>query len=1129
MAVIQSFVTGNSGGGKTSTKLKGSMPDVSYYIKRAAPIVQSMQRQRTQQQQTQTRQSNFDNSKTNAEKFAQEAQQANSFTGIAKNTLGGLNPFNQDNAYKTLGKEVISHPLDTAQSAVSGVYKGGVAPLLKLASYLMPGVNNSVLAPGIRENIDRVGQAISPKNPNDVQQSIGGGFNMAGTVVGPYKVAGEAVSLLSKTPQVAKLLPYLAKSKNLQELLGFIGGGQISTDAKDVQGRLQQAGTDTALFGAGKVAGGIVNSFKSRVGVPQVNTIDTTVGKTNQVPEKPTINGLKTNAQDVSVRNANLQNTQPLVSDIRPYDSTNTKPAGMQPTYGQLDLSGNVTGDVKNIKVTGGQGSEHSIPILKQDFATRMAKSGKEVNITDKQGNLVPGELQKAIDYALTNAKDKIRLNYHNQTPERNIEDIFGPHASIVKQYLSESAAKNETSRMKWYDSQVKEIGGAFDQLGLKLKNAEDKLAFQYAEKTLSLKDLQKQAPSTWKNIVSAADLGRQKYNTYLDQINAKLAQYGYDSIPKRADYVTHTNELSIFDNMFGGLTNIAKEKIPAVMQMIHMQTKPGKEFFKYGLKRKGGAFEESLINAMDAYLTPASNQIFHTDTAQAARTFEKVLKAQLERNPQGQQLGNFTSWVTDYINGLTGKGSDLDRSVEKLIGRQLPASIAWLRSRTSANMVGGNISSALTNLIPLTQSIATTEKLSAGKGLIESFNTPFSKTPNLIDGVESAFLTRRYGGANRIKTTLGDAISKKFGWLFSAIDKFTSHSVVSGKYYEGIANGLSPQKAMASADQYGARILADRSFGQLPTLFNSKTAGLITQFQLEVNNQVSFLLKDIPKMAGGNKLKLASMLGQVTLYSYIYNNLFENATGRRPAVDPIGLIQKTTGDFQSGNDKKWQNLVGNVSNQLPYASTFTGGGRIPLNAASPDFTKLASGDILGGFKGPLSYVLPPSGGGQAKKTLEGLQTYNQGYSAMPSGDVRTPVEQNTPNLLRSVLFGQYSTPEVRSFYNNNKQPLGGNAADLFKQLPQNERQSYYDQKMQQRTLDARATEIHKQQKDLILQGIMGGKSDLIKQGVALDPKWAKDNFTSLMKEGKDTRSPSDKALLEQLQFNKKLTNPFYR
>jgi hypothetical protein len=259
------------------------------------------------------------------------------------------------------------------------------------------------------------------------------------------------------------------------------------------------------------------------------------------------------------------------------------------------------------------------------------------------------------------------------------------------------------------------------------------------------------------------------------------------------------------------------------------------------------------------------------------------------------------------------------------------------------------------------------------------------------------------------------------------AVDNFTSGTIVRGKYYEGIKQGLSPVQAMKRADDWAERIISGRSLGSMPTLFNSQMLGFITQFQLEVNNQLSFMFKDIPR--NYNIPAAASALGQVFLYSYLFNNLYERAFGRRPAFDPIAVAQRGYEDYTNPDLKEGQatkNLVKNVGEQLPFTSTLTGG-RIPLGAAVPDLPALIKGEstMKREFSKPLFHLLPPTGGGQLKKTLEGISAFDKGASTSESGRVRYVIPQTAENRIRTVIAGQYSTPEARTYFREGTAPLG--------------------------------------------------------------------------------------------------------
>jgi hypothetical protein len=156
---------------------------------------------------------------------------------------------------------------------------------------------------------------------------------------------------------------------------------------------------------------------------------------------------------------------------------------------------------------------------------------------------------------------------------------------------------------------------------------------------------------------------------------------------------------------------------------------------------------------------------------------------------------------------------------------------------------------------------------------------------------------------------------------------------------------------------------------------------------------------------------------------------------GRRPAFDPIGVTQQTYEDYTNPDMKKGQatkNLVGNVANQLPFASTFTGG-RLPISSALPDVAGLVQGTttpIKEATK--MSQFVLPTGGGQIRKTVEGIQSFNKGGSFTPSGNLRFPIPQNPVNAVKSAVFGQYATPEANKYFRNGDTPKSEKQTAIF-------------------------------------------------------------------------------------------------
>jgi hypothetical protein len=674
--------------------------------------------------------------------------------------------------------------------------------------------------------------------------------------------------------------------------------------------------------------------------------------------------------------------------------------------------------------------------LITEPAASRLLKEGAVGTKAYKGGLLSKDFPSKVLSSDVV--KDRGPFSYQRESLLRNIEDTFGREANTgkqVKQYFYDPIVANETKSVQFRDALKKDITTTFKDLGItKRGSKEDMAAADLIEGKITLEQLKSEFPSKWQNIVSASEKGRAVYKDLLGRINKAIEPYGYSPIPERSNYVTHTQQISELTNKFGSLLNFSKEKLPTEMSGINMDVKPGKQFFKFGLKRQGGSTHEGLITALDKYIEPASKQIFHTEDIQRGRAMLDYLSK--SAGPQDSKLSNFNSYLSMYTDSLAGKKNVIDRPFEKVFGRKILNVGSWAKGRTGANMVGGNVSSALTNYIPFTQSISTTSKPAVVKGLWEGLKIPFGDL-NTIDGVQSGYLTRNFP-KNDLFPTLGQKTIKTSGILFNLVDKFTKKSVIAAKYFEKIAKGLKPQEAMNAADEYGSRVLVDRSYGQTPLIFGSKTLGAFTQFQTEVNNQMSFVFKDIPKNFGYNKVQIASALAQFTVLSYVFNNIYEKITGRRPQIDPIHLVQSFVSGLQQGesvmsmlNPTDSNTPVGEFVSNLPFNPA---GGRLPIGAAIPNPFAIAAGTSTfeKEIKKPLYYLLPPTAGGQIKKTIEGIGAYSKQASVTDKGQVRFPIAQTPQNAIRTALFGQYSTPEARTYFNENQRPLSDKQSQFY-------------------------------------------------------------------------------------------------
>ena len=411
------------------------------------------------------------------------------------------------------------------------------------------------------------------------------------------------------------------------------------------------------------------------------------------------------------------------------------------------------------------------------------------------------------------------------------------------------------------------------------------------------------------------------------------------------------------------------------------------------------------------------------------------------------------------HTNILAGKKNSYDRQWEQGLNRHIYSVMTNVQNRMSANMVLFNVRSALTNFIPITQSWAQVSPLRSLQAAKDTIANAI-QDDGLIN--KSTFLTNRLREADNLYKTNWDKILDKSGIMFEIVDNISSQVVWRSKYSQNISNGMSENEAIKNADQFAENVIAGRSKGNMPTLFEAKNplVKAFTMFQLEVNNQYGYFFKDLPNDLKAEtehfKFNLAKAYTTAFVGAYIYNALSEQVSGSDAALDPIGIIEdllKDLGLFDDDDEEKdvgeaFLNLTGNVVEELPFVGGLLGGGRIPISSAVPysgegfmggleafteDVSNFKDGgweNILNELKNPLFNVVLPVGGGQLKKTAQGLGMFNTDEdhpiagSYTDSGNLRFPVEDTLGNRIQAGIFGQYASKNAREYFDNGYAPL---------------------------------------------------------------------------------------------------------
>ena len=580
----------------------------------------------------------------------------------------------------------------------------------------------------------------------------------------------------------------------------------------------------------------------------------------------------------------------------------------------------------------------------------------------------------------------------------------------------------------------------------------------------------------------------RKIYDELFQQMNDARVRNGYEPINYRRGYFPHFqpgNGDGILD-AFGRALGISTEvtALPTTINGLTHTFKPGIRYMGNALERLGFNTAYDAVEGFDRYIEGAADVIYHTDNIQRLRalarqaryrTGDDGIRKQVDdvrADPRWTEsekekrindiyengrftLSNFVLELDEYTNLLANKKSRYDRSMETQAGRRIYNLTKWLENRVAANMVAVNPASWLTNFTPLTQGGAMVGYRELLTGMWDTLKA-YKENDGFVD--RSTFLTNRRGSDPLVRAwseNMSAIASQPMTW----IDSFVADSLVRARYSQNLKNGLSEQAAMDDADSWAARVIADRSKGATPTLFqrSNPLAKLFTQFQLEGNNHLSYLTKDMPReyKEKGKKVLAAALL-KIALGAFLFDELFEFFIGRRPSLDPIGILNDTAGDltgyelpnlvslgaglltgdvpdFETERANGYEtvaNLTGNILESTPFVGSLLGGGRLPVTNALPgaDAAKVFNGELPWNKRistaakelgKPLTYLALPFGGGQLKKVFQGVKAVAQGgrYSIDSSGEkiLQYPVYNDSitdavGNLLTGTIFGVTST-----------------------------------------------------------------------------------------------------------------------
>lgn len=697
--------------------------------------------------------------------------------------------------------------------------------------------------------------------------------------------------------------------------------------------------------------------------------------------------------------------------------------------------------------------------------------------------------------------------------------------------------------------------------------------------------DLWKENPNLdQKKIRDAVDSFRKIYDELFQQMNEVRVRNGYEPINYRSGYFPHFQTgdgdgiLAAFGRAMGISTDVTA--LPTAINGLTHTFRPGIQWFGNAQERLGFNTAYDAVEGFDKYIEGVADVIYQTDNIQKLRqlanqvryrTTDEEIRKQVnavlasDKPEQDKQreiediyknarftLSNFVVALEEYTNLLANKKSMYDRTLESDIGRWWYNFAKRMVSKVGANMVAINPTSWVTNLIPLAQATAGIHTADILRGMRDTISG-MNKQDGIVE--RSTFLTNRRGSDPVVKAwqqtkkpskiapkavkTIGELLGKagdKLSSPMEIIDNFTSESLIRARYAQNLRKGLSEQNAMDEADAWVAGLMADRSKGAMPTLFQRQGPvwKAITQYQLEPNNQLSFLLKDMPReLHGAAAVVIIWSIIKFSIAAFVYDELYEFLFGRRPALDPLDMLLGTAGDlngWEVPNLIEWatnkargeeteirkepkglyeasQNLIESVIDQTPFAPVPLAliggdidGGRLPIANAWPDMGKLLNAalnnemagskrleilkDELGGTIG--TYILPPFGGGLGKKAVQTISGAMQGgrYKLNNEGErqLQYPIYSDEPkeaiwNVIYGSIAGPTALPTGREWIESGFKSLSVKETTAYNEM----KKVGTDDEYAYETIQAyKAAETNQEKRDIIRNADMPGEAKAV-------------------------------------------------
>ena len=673
--------------------------------------------------------------------------------------------------------------------------------------------------------------------------------------------------------------------------------------------------------------------------------------------------------------------------------------------------------------------------------------------------------------------KDISGFSSQSRDVYRNFEAVFGEKFPEVKKVILDPFDKSKGDMVdeitKLADDLEKNV---VKKYGIQRGSKESAAIQLYGEGLISHEELiAKVGSDRVEAILASVAYFRKAYDRLIDEVNVVRKKIFPNDpsklIPKRKDYFRHFQEMS---DGFKALINLFDTPAGIKPELAGLSefTKPKSKFLSFAQERVG---KDSDIDAIGGFMNYAPSFSYAKHIDQHIGNFRYLRRRLAENAPTpgtkefvsatdeyldamgGKELvkqnglNNFISFLDDFANDLAGKTNPMDRYLQKIIpgGRTTFKVIDWINSRVKANTILGNLGSAIAQIFNVPQGIASA-KLYSLPGIERTLASIFVENEPMK---ASSFIKERYQEsiANRFKTDWlehpvkgtterGKEIAV---WITGAMDEVGTKFIWNSHYQKAIAEGV--EDPVKYADDITRKLVAGRGVGEVPLLQKSKVFQLVAPFQLEVGNAWRV-------MGDFVKQKDFGAIAIFFIASYLMNAAAEKVRGSKVVFDPIaslidGATQASdelddTGSPTRAAFKFVGRQVGEILSNVPLGQTVaaalpedwvTGasGGLIKDKKdlfGEADPARFGSGLIaIKGIGDPLYKLIPPFGGQQVKKTIDGIASMVKGQVTDAKDNLSFKTSPTFLNIVQATLFGKNATTEAQKFYDER--------SDLFNRI----------------------------------------------------------------------------------------------